>query len=124
MNTSIELWSGSSAALFGCSSPLGISGSFLLSYLPWYPFCDDRSTERSEAMSQAYFTTPEAAEFISDNFFPTSPKSLAKWRCVGGGPRFRKVGSRKIIYDRADLIAWAEGRISPAFANTTEAGAA
>ena len=31
---------------------------------------------------------------------------LAKLRCVGGGPPFRKVG-RDVIYDAGDLDAWA-----------------
>jgi hypothetical protein len=34
-----------------------------------------------------------------------SPRSLRKWRCVGKGPRFRKLG-RRVLYDLRDLEAF------------------
>jgi hypothetical protein len=43
--------------------------------------------------------------------------TLAKMRCMGGGPPFIKAG-RKILYRRGDLIAWLNAR---RVNNTTEA---
>jgi hypothetical protein len=35
---------------------------------------------------------------------------LAKLRCYGGGPRFSKCG-KAVLYNRADLDAWAAARV-------------
>ena len=43
--------------------------------------------------------------------------TLAKLRCVGGGPAYLKLG-RKVLYRRSDLAAWLNAR---RVANTTEA---
>lgn len=43
--------------------------------------------------------------------------TLAKLRCVGGGPKYLKLG-RKIVYRRSDLSDWLNAR---RVANTTEA---
>lgn len=37
------------------------------------------------------------------------PTTLAKWRCIGGGPEFTKVGGR-VFYDVRVLDAWLDGR--------------
>ena len=75
-------------------------------------------------MPKQYLTPKEAAEFITDNYFKLSPKTLAKNRCVGiDSPAFRKVSSRRIIYHIDDLVKWAESKISPSYFNTTQADA-
>jgi hypothetical protein len=54
----------------------------------------------------------EAAEYIRDmHGQPCAAKTLARLGCVGGGPAFRKAG-RFVLYERADLDAWARGRLS------------
>jgi hypothetical protein len=67
----------------------------------------------SEASQSAspFMDTVEAAGFLK-----ISPRTLEKQRVIGGGPRFRKFGSR-VLYALADLQAWADAR---AFANTSE----
>jgi hypothetical protein len=45
------------------------------------------------------------------------PATLAKMRCMGGGPEFLKLG-RRIVYSRADLLAWLNDR---RVSNTTQA---
>jgi predicted DNA-binding transcriptional regulator AlpA len=45
---------------------------------------------------------PEAAKFLR-----SSPSTLAKWRMLGTGPRFQKLGKRIVVYDIADLKAFA-----------------
>lgn len=68
----------------------------------------------SEASQSAspFMDTVEAAGFLK-----ISPRTLEKQRVIGGGPRFRKFGSR-VLYALADLQAWADERT---FANTSEA---
>lgn len=55
--------------------------------------------------SSPYLTAPEAAGYLR-----LSPATLARWRCFGGGPRFRKFGGR-VVYQLAELEAFAETRI-------------
>jgi hypothetical protein len=43
--------------------------------------------------------------------------TLAKMRCIGGGPPFVKAG-RRVLYRRGDVIAWLNAR---RVKNTTEA---
>ena len=52
-----------------------------------------------------YLTNAEAAAALR-----LSPRTLEKLRVNGGGPRFRKFGSR-VIYAREDLDAWAGERV-------------
>ena len=51
-----------------------------------------------------YLTNREAASFLR-----LSPRTLEKQRVVGGGPPFKKFGSR-VLYDEADLSEWAKKR--------------
>ena len=43
--------------------------------------------------------------------------TLAKMRCIGGGPLFLKLG-RRVVYRRSDVIAWLNAR---RVRNTTDA---
>jgi hypothetical protein len=52
-----------------------------------------------------YVTNEEAAMFLK-----LSPRTLDKFRVLGGGPRFRKFG-RRVIYALDDLETWANSRI-------------
>jgi len=47
----------------------------------------------------------EAAAYLR-----TSPSTLAKYRCFGGGPVFIRQSARKTLYRRADLDAWLDAR--------------
>lgn len=50
-------------------------------------------------------------QFISTNpaakFLTLSPRTLEKYRVLGGGPAFYKLG-RRVVYRVDDLITWAE----------------
>jgi len=48
--------------------------------------------------------TREAALYIG-----LSPATLAKWRCLGGGPPFAKLG-RAVVYELRDLDAWCSAK--------------
>lgn len=49
-----------------------------------------------------YLTPPETADLLRR---PTS--TLAYWRHRGEGPPFAKIG-RRVLYRRADVMAWME----------------
>jgi len=51
-----------------------------------------------------YLTTPEAARYLR-----LRPATLERWRCVGGGPSFRKFGGR-VVYAQEELEAFAATR--------------
>jgi hypothetical protein len=53
---------------------------------------------------QTFLNNEEAAAFLR-----LSPRTLEKQRVQGGGPPFRKFGTR-VLYSLADLEAWASQR--------------
>lgn len=64
----------------------------------------------------------EAAQYITKTYgIPCSPKSLAKYACVGSdGPPFRLAG-RFPLYPTDGLDAWALAKIGPLVRSTDEA---
>ena len=54
--------------------------------------------------SSRYLTNEEAAAYLK-----LSPHTLNKKRVIGGGPKFRKLGSR-VVYDIDDLESWIKAR--------------
>ena len=50
------------------------------------------------------FITPEAASQISG----FSEQALAQLRYRGGGPKFYKPTSRKVLYRRSEVMAWVD----------------
>ena len=70
------------------------------------------SIEHSPAKSRLR-TTRQASAYLHDQFgVVRSPAYLAKLRVVGGGPEFRKVGTRDVAYDEPSLDSYAESLIS------------
>jgi hypothetical protein len=61
-----------------------------------------------------------AAEFLSAQGYPISPRTLAKLASVGGGPLFRKWG-RKVLYSEGNLLEWAQARCSELRSSTSQA---
>ena len=57
------------------------------------------------ARALRYLTNEEAAMLLK-----LSPRTLDKFRVIGGGPKFRKFG-RRVIYALDDLEAWANSRV-------------
>jgi hypothetical protein len=62
---------------------------------------------------------PSASNFLTKRGFATATRTLAKLRCVGGGPQFRRFG-RLIRYERGALESWAQQRLSRPLRNTSE----
>ena len=51
-------------------------------------------------------TTKNAATYCA-----VSPRTLEKWRLVGGGPRYRKIGRRTVRYSLEDLSEFVESDV-------------
>lgn len=73
----------------------------------------NRSLDRSDDQSSDQLLTPaEAAVQLR-----CSKSYLDKLRVYGGGPRFLRLGKRKILYRKPDLALWAAERT---FGSTSE----
>lgn len=64
----------------------------------------DQGGTASSSQKEQYLRTNEAAQYLG-----LARATLAKLRCLGGGPTFRKAGARIVLYRAADLDAWVEG---------------
>jgi hypothetical protein len=62
----------------------------------------------------------QAAQALSELGYPMSAATLATKASRGGGPAYRRFG-RVPLYRWADLLAWAQGRLSGPRHNTSEA---
>ena len=69
-------------------------------------------------IKKEYLTRGQAAEYCIKQGLPVSPKTLAKYACGGGGPKFRKFGKMRVIYKIEDLDEWIERRLSKTFSST------
>jgi hypothetical protein len=64
----------------------------------------------------------EAAEHIQQKWsYPCSPRTLAKYAVVGGGPPFRKAG-RYPLYHPDDLDGWIDAKLSDRVTSTAALG--
>lgn len=60
------------------------------------------------ARQEPFVIEQEAADFLK-----VSVRTLQRWRTeppTGGGPRFYKLGCKRVAYRLSDLSAWAERR--------------
>jgi hypothetical protein len=64
-------------------------------------------------------TRRAAAAALTEAGFPTAPATLARKACVGGGPPYRRYGPR-VVYRWADLVSWAQSKLSPPIRSTSE----
>jgi len=71
----------------------------------------------------ALLTRVDCAAALSEAGFPTSPKTLATKASRGGGPPFRRWGS-KPLYPWGSSLSWAMERLGPPMRSTSEADAA
>ena len=58
----------------------------------------------AESNSKGFLSVPEAAKYMG-----LSTSTLNTFRSNGGGPAFRKVGTR-VVYQRGDLDSWMDDR--------------
>ncbi len=67
-------------------------------------------------------TTREAVPYLREKHgLVVAEKSLSKWRWSGQGPRFVKVGTRRVAYRPTELDAWASARLSEPLTSTAQA---
>lgn len=64
-----------------------------------------------------------ASALLSGFGITCAPATLATLASRGGGPPYRKFGTR-VLYRPGDLVAWAESRLTPPRRSTSEADAA
>lgn len=67
--------------------------------------------------------TVAASAYLNERGIKRSPKTLAKYRSVGGGPKFKKFGAADVTYDDPDLDQWIEEQLSGPFGSTSEVAA-
>ncbi|MFV8816666.1 DNA-binding protein [Haliea sp. E17] len=67
-------------------------------------------------------TRKEAAEFLNENGFPGTAKTLQKLASVGGGPEYQIFGN-KALYQPQSLLEWAQSRLSAPRRHAGEASA-
>ncbi len=72
-----------------------------------------------ENSTLTFLRPSEAEAFLAEHGCHVSRRTLAKWRCLGGGPRFRKAGNR-IVYERSELRMWADARLSQPRVSTSD----
>ena len=64
----------------------------------------------------------EAAQHIHNRWgYPCSPRTLAKYAVIGGGPPFRKAG-RYPLYHPGDLDRWISDKLSDLLTSTSALG--
>jgi hypothetical protein len=68
-------------------------------------------------------TREQTAAALTSAGFPVSAKTLATKATRGGGPAFRKFGSRP-LYDWSETLRWAQARLSAPVVSTSELDAA
>jgi hypothetical protein len=69
------------------------------------------SVPAADSSDPDVLTRDRAAEFLRAKGYPITAKRLAKLAHEGGGPIYRRWGSR-VIYKPPDLLTWAEARAS------------
>jgi hypothetical protein len=77
-------------------------------------------TQELKAELDRLLRRSQAAEYITNTYgIPCSPKTLAKYACIGGGPPFRLAG-RFPLYPVSGLDEWARSKIGPLVRSTSE----
>ena len=70
-----------------------------------------------------YHAIPPAEHLLTEKaaavLLSISVSSLQKYRVLGGGPAYLRIGTKRVRYRRSDLIEWLQGCTH---ANTTEEG--
>jgi hypothetical protein len=62
-----------------------------------------------------------ASDYLMERYgISRTPGTLAKLAVIGGGPKFRKIGSRQVLYDVTELDAWAASVLSEPMGSTSE----
>ena len=60
-------------------------------------------------MEKMNFNTKEAVKYLRTLGLNFKPSTLEVWRCLGKGPRYKKV-ARKVYYEESDLNEFIKGQ--------------
>jgi hypothetical protein len=71
----------------------------------------------------ALLTRAQTSAALRATGFPVADKSLATRASRGGGPPYRRFGTR-VLYRWGDALAWAQARLSQPIRSTSELDAA
>ena len=68
-----------------------------------------------------YLDTIQASAYLKERFgISRTHKSLCNLRVTGGGPPYRRVSGKEILYLRQDLDDWANARLEQSFTSTED----
>lgn len=70
-------------------------------------------------MEKPFLTRTEAAAYVTSLGLPLARTTLQKMATVGGGPRYRRFGSRA-VYSRQDLDEWVRTKLGAPVDSTSE----
>jgi hypothetical protein len=70
-------------------------------------------------LSERHYRGQEAADYCTRRGLPITAATLAKFRCIGGGPVFQK-WSRFPVYTEGALEAWIQQRLGKPVRSTSE----
>ena len=74
---------------------------------------------KPKMIPELLLTRAEAGQALRSLGFPVADKTLATRASRGGGPVFRRFGS-KPLYRLGDLLTWARSRLGPPIGNSAE----
>lgn len=75
------------------------------------PFIDDLVSQIKERLSLPHQTIDQPmVEKEAADFLGSSCRTLQRWRQTGEGPPYHRMGKRRVVYYRAELLAWLNGR--------------
>lgn len=82
------------------------------------PVVVDSYIARSEAGTQSAEPAPPASHVDSDflnekeaaGYLKSSPRMLQRWRLTGEGPKYIRMGKRRVVYSKADLNGYLEAQ--------------
>lgn len=70
--------------------------------------------------STPFLNREQAAEYIRAKGLPCAKLTLQKYATIGGGPKFRKFGSR-VVYKPEEVDLWIDERLSAPIGSTSQA---
>jgi hypothetical protein len=79
----------------------------------------DTETAPEAVASKIYVNRAALSQALAEMGLIVAVPTLTTWATRGGGPPFRKFG-KKIVYDLAAAVAWAESRMTPAVTSSAE----
>jgi hypothetical protein len=63
-------------------------------------------------VSRTFLTEDKAEAYLAALGLTVAAKTLRKYRCIGGGPEFRRFG-RTPVYEPEALDRWVEEKLTP-----------